>query len=208
MNNIFTLDEHVTTIWPHGFQEGKIGYGDLKKPTGKSIFDETFVISEFILMFQHLITWCKLYNAKLLFVSAFSPELDLDYMLNNIEMKGTGDNIKNILNSVLTTIPWHNQIKPMGYKTIAEMLLSLEGRNDLLKKPYGLMEYVVDKHTEKSYMSKCQHPAKAGQELLCDIFYDRIVSYEENSNFDYSTYIKNYLNEKYPKPKIIRENLL
>jgi hypothetical protein len=70
-------EEHFTTQWPvyGGYKEKKLGYSELTLENGDSLYSEKFVISEFILNIIELMNWCKLHNAKLLLMSAFTQNL-------------------------------------------------------------------------------------------------------------------------------------
>lgn len=171
---------HSTTLWPiYNHIKGKVGYSELTTNSGESIYNEKFVVSELIIDFLTLLNWCELNNAKLLFVSGFTPELNMEHFLrwlvegNPLDM----DFDKTLASKLVSKIPWHRQIKPMGFDCITSMLLHLENRDDLIPY-YGFRNFKPEKITEYGYMSKCQHPTKKGHELLCDLIYDEIKNYD------------------------------
>ena len=80
VNDITLSYNHSTTLWPIYLNDkNRTGYAELKRDDGTSIYDEKFVVSELILDFLVLNNWCKLNNAKLLFISGFTPELNMEH---------------------------------------------------------------------------------------------------------------------------------
>lgn len=170
---------HSTTLWPSYLHDkNKFGYSQLTTIHNESIYCEKFVVSELIIDFLTLINWCNLHNAKLLFVSGFTPELNMKHFLKWLVRDLNMDFDTKIASKLVSKIPWHRQIKPMGFDCITSMLLNLENRNDLIPN-YGFRNFNPEKITEFGYMSKCQHPTKKGHELLCDLIYDEIKKYDE-----------------------------
>ena len=171
------ISNHSTTLWPsYEHIKGKTGYSELTTNTGESIYNEKFVVSELIIDFLTLINWCDLNNAKLLFISGFTPELNMIHFLKWLVSDYIMDFDTTIASKLVSKIPWHRQIKPMGFDCITSMLLHLENRDDLIPH-YGFRNFKPEKITEYGYMSKCQHPTEKGHELLCDLVYEELKNY-------------------------------
>lgn len=169
---------HSTTLWPiYTHIKNKIGYSDLTDIHNVSIYNEKFVVSELIIDFITLLNWCTLHNAKLLFISGFTPELNMTHFLKWLVQNNDMDFDVRLSSKLVSKIPWDRQIKPMGFDCITSMLLHLENRDDLIPY-YGFRNFNPDKITEYGYMSKCQHPTKKGHELLCDLIYEEIKNYD------------------------------
>ncbi len=176
---------HSTTLWPtYNHVKDKTGYSELTTIHNESIYCEKFVVSELIIDFLTLINWCSLHNAKLLFISGFTPELNMEHFLKWLVRDLNMDFDTTLSSKLVSKIPWHRQIKPMGFDCITSMLLHLENRDDLIPY-YGFRNFKPEKITKYGYMSKCQHPTKKGHELLCDLIYDEIKNYNnvEQPNF-------------------------
>ena len=168
---------HFSTHWPTNNDTKKPGYSVLTDNDGESIATDRLFVSETLLNFFDLINWCKLYNAKLLFINAFTPEINREYFIKTLHGKRTNDiNIRNAT-MLVDKIPWHKQIKPMGYDTVIGMLLHLEKRDDLIKN-YGFRNFVMDTVSEYGWISKCQHPTLKGYKLIADIIYENILDYD------------------------------
>jgi hypothetical protein len=183
---------HSTTLWPfYKKSENKIGYCELTTSSGESIYNEKFVVSELMMDFFTLINWCQLYNAKLLFVSGFTPELNMKHFLRWLVNNDDNDFDKILSSKLISKIPWHRQVKPMGFDCITSMLLHLEKRDDLIPN-YGFRNFNPEKITEHGYMSKCQHPTKKGHELLCDLIYEEIKNYDNVKQPNFFEMCSNY----------------
>ncbi len=188
---------HSTTLWPiYQDNKNKIGYSELSKVSGESIYDEKFVVSELLIDFITLLNWCELHNAKLLFISGFTPELNMEHFLRWLVTDSLEIDFDKILSSKLVSkIPWHRQIKPMGFDCITSMLLHLEKRDDLIPY-YGFRNFNPEKITEHGYMSKCQHPTQKGHELLCDLVYEEIKNYDYKTQPDFYDMCMKYYHRK------------
>jgi len=187
---------HSTTLWPfYKKSENKIGYCELTTSSGESIYNEKFVVSELMMDFFTLINWCQLHNAKLLFVSGFTPELNMKHFLRWLVNNDDDDFDKILSSKLISKIPWHRQVKPMGFDCITSMLLHLEKRDDLIPN-YGFRNFNPEKITEHGYMSKCQHPTKKGHELLCDLIYEEIKNYDNVKQPNFFEMCLNYYKKK------------
>ena len=197
VNDITLPYNHSTTLWPIYLNDkNRTGYAELKRDDGTSIYDEKFVVSELILDFLVLNNWCKLNNAKLLFISGFTPELNMEHFLRWLSETPTMDFDKTLASKFVSQIPWHRQIKPMGFDCITSMLVHLEGRDDLIPN-YGFKNFKPDTFNSDGYMSKCQHPTQKGHGLLCDIVYQHIIDYDKTDTPDLEKMCMDYYQKKY-----------
>lgn len=197
VKNIITTFNHSTTIWPYDLRKkNKIGYAEILDDDEQSIFNQKFVISEFMINFYNLINWCDLHNAKLLFINAFTPNINMYSFLNELtDNKNTKDDLINA-SKLVGKIPWHRQIKPLGFERITDMLLHLENRNDLMN-DCEFRHFQVDKLSEYGYMSKCQHPTLKSQEILADIIYKQLIEYDNVNVTNFESISLDYLEKKY-----------
>lgn len=171
------VNNEFSTLWPF-YDNAKNGYGILTSDYGDSLYSEKFLISEFILNIIELVNWCNLHNAKLLLISGFTPELNKQYFTDifNPSVRGRIGQLK--LDELISSVPWHRIIKPMGFSCITDMLMHLEGWED--KMPgYGFRNMKIETIGPNGYMTKCQHPSEKGHKLLAEIIYEHILKYDE-----------------------------
>jgi hypothetical protein len=175
-------EEHFTTQWPvYGdYKEKKLGYSELTLENGESLYSEKFVISEFILNIIELMNWCKLHNAKLLLMSAFTPELNKNHFIDVLSPNVTSVLGQMKLDELIWSVPWERIIRPLGFSCITDMLMHLEGWDKDLP-GYGFRNVKIDTIGPNGYMTKCQHPSEKGHKLLAEIIYEHILKYDEIS---------------------------
>jgi hypothetical protein len=175
-------EEHFTTQWPvyGGYKEKKLGYSELTLENGDSLYSEKFVISEFILNIIELMNWCKLHNAKLLLMSAFTPEFNKNHFIDVLSPNVTSVLGQMKLDELIWSVPWERIIRPLGFSCITDMLMHLEGWDKDLP-GYGFRNVKIDTIGPNGYMTKCQHPSEKGHKLLAEIIYEHILKYDEIS---------------------------
>lgn len=175
-------EEHFTTQWPvyGGYKEKKLGYSELTLENGDSLYSEKFVISEFILNIIELMNWCKLHNAKLLLMSAFTPEFNKNHFIDVLSPNVTSVLGQMKLDELIWSIPWERIIRPLGFSCITDMLMHLEGWDKDLP-GYGFRNMKIETIGPNGYMTKCQHPSEKGHKLLAEIIYEHILKYDEIS---------------------------
>ena len=173
-------EEHFTTQWPmYGdYKEKKLGYSELTLENGDSLYSDKFVISEFILNIIELMNWCKLHNAKLLLISAFTPEFNKSHFIDVLSPNVTSVLGQMKLDELIWSIPWERIIRPLGFSCITDMLMHLEGWDKDLP-GYGFRNMKIETIGPNGYMTKCQHPSEKGHKLLAEIIYDHILKYDE-----------------------------
>lgn len=175
-------EEHFTTQWPvyGGYKEKKLGYSELTLENGDSLYSEKFVMSEFILNIIELMNWCKLHNAKLLLISAFTPELNKNHFIDVLSSNVTSTLGQMKLDELIWSVPWERIIRPLGFSCITDMLMHLEGWDKDLP-GYGFRNVKIETIGPNGYMTKCQHPSEKGHKLLAEIIYEHIMKYDEIS---------------------------
>lgn len=175
-------EEHFTTQWPvyGGYKEKKLGYSELTLENGDSLYSEKFVISEFILNIIELMNWCKLHNAKLLLISAFTPEFNKNHFIDVLSPNVTSVLGQMKLDELIWSVPWERIIRPLGFSCITDMLMHLEGWDKDLP-GYGFRNMKIETIGPNGYMTKCQHPSEKGHKLLAEIIYEHIMKYDEIS---------------------------
>jgi len=178
VQNITPIHHESTTVWPFYNGLDRIGYGQILNDRDESIFNDISSISNLILDLFIIQNWCDLNNAKFIFISGFTPHINKQKFHNILFDKNVKD--KDVtelnLNSILDKIKWKSQINPMGYDSMIQMLLHLENRDDL-SVGYKFRDYIIEKHTEESYVSKCQHPTKKGYSLMSDIIFEHLKNF-------------------------------
>jgi len=182
--NNFVNQEHFVTQWPvyDESTNGRVGYSALTKDADcKSIYDETFVLCEFLLNVIHLTNWCKLHNAKLLLISAFNTELNLKHFRDVLGEHAVDSFKEKTLTGLLNYVPWSRIIRPMGYSCITDMLMHLEGWDEFMPN-YGFRNMHFETVGPNGYMSKCQHPTEKGHRVLAEIVYEHILKYNKLVN--------------------------
>lgn len=171
-------EDHFTTQWPvYSEEENRFGYSELTYENGKSIHSEKFVINEFILNMIELIDWCKLHNAKLLLISAFTPELNKNHFIDVLSPSVINPICQVKLDELISVIPWERIIRPLGFSCITDMLMSLEGWEDQMK-DYGFRNVDIETIGPNGFMTKCQHPSEKAHKLLAEIIYEHILNYD------------------------------
>ena len=175
-------EEHFTTQWPvyGGYKEKKLGYSELTLENGDSLYSDKFVISEFILNIIELMNWCKLHNAKLLLMSAFTPEFNKNHFIDVLSPNVTSVLGQMKLDELIWSVPWERIIRPLGFSCITDMLMHLEGWDKDLP-GYGFRNMKIETIGPNGYMTKCQHPSEKGHKLLAEIIYEHILKYDEIS---------------------------
>lgn len=175
-------EEHFTTQWPvyGGYKEKKIGYSELTLENGDSLYSEKFVISEFILNIIELMNWCKLHNAKLLLISAFTPEFNKNHFIDVLSPNVTSVLGQMKLDELIWSVPWERIIRPLAFSCITDMLMHLEGWDRDLS-GYGFRNMKIETIGPNGYMTKCQHPSEKGHKLLAEVIYEHIMKYDEIS---------------------------
>jgi hypothetical protein len=200
--DIINSHEHTSTVWPSYGDSKQVGYGSITFQ-GESIYSEKLVVGEFLMDMYMLINWCTLNNAKLLFISGFTSILErrnlIDILLGDRDETNTDLGTLSFMYKnaclMVNKIPWHRQIKPMGYDNMIDLMLHKQGRDELISN-YNFRKYNVEKHTEKDYISKCQHPTKIGHELIADIVIKYIENYKDFEPTDFTSVDKKYLLDK------------
>lgn len=172
--------DHSTTIWSYNEEDVMKGYSSLLRPDGESINNIRFAISEFMFDMFMLTNWCELNNAKLLLFSGFTKEYNREHFNKLLIQDNGGLDIDVVMENtrlLLDRMPWDKIIKPMGYECVTDMLLHLEGRDDLVEHDTGIGSINYETIGENHYLTKCQHPSYKGHELLSDIIYEKIVEW-------------------------------
>lgn len=174
------ITDHFSTLWPY-YDNGKNGYGVLTSDYGDSLYSEKFAISEFILNIIELVNWCNLHNAKLLLISGFTPELNPQYFreIFSPSVKNEIGQLK--LDKLISSIPWHRIIRPMGFSCITDLLLHLEGWDEFIPN-YGFRSVKIDTMGPNGYFTKCGHPSEKAHKLLAEIIYEHIINYDKIIN--------------------------
>lgn len=168
---------HFSTLWPF-YDNDKNGYSVLTSDSNDSLYSEKFVISEFILNIIDLVNWCNLHNAKLLLISGFTPELNPEYFMDIFSPSVTTPIGQIKLDELISSVPWHKIIRPMGFSCITDMILHLEGWDEFIPR-YGFRNVKIDTIGPNGFMTKCQHPSEKAHKLLAEIIYEHILNYDK-----------------------------
>lgn len=180
---------HANTIFPSYGTKNKVGYAELTNFEGDTIFSDQFLHSEFIVDFIMLMQWCEIHKAKLLFMSAFTPRINRDDFFKVVLGEKRHNLAIKVTRAMVNKIPWHRQIFPQNFESIIYMLLHLEKKEELMNE-FRFRDFKIDKKSEYGYISKCIHPTRKGQELLADIVYERILTYDDDIDSEFTKEIK------------------
>ena len=165
-------------MWPNNNTKLSSGYFE-------EIWSDKFGVIESLLSIAEVKMWCKLNNAKLLLISAFSPNFNRDYFFNTLI--GDGKENKNYLyknkdytNLLLNSnIDWDNFIRPNNFNCVTDFLCHLENREDLINSssPHHYYEYAysLDKMSPNGYITKCAHPSNKGHEKIAELIHNEII---------------------------------
>jgi hypothetical protein len=179
--------DHFYTLWPV-YHDEKVGYADIKVDNGESIYNEKFILSEFLLHMIELTNWCKLHNAKLLLISGFTPELNKSHFMEIFSPKVTTGIEQMKFDELIWSIPWNRIIRPMGFSCITDMLMHLEGWDE--QSPYyGFRNMNIETMGPNGFMTKCHHPSEKAHKILAEIIYEHILKYDEGTSGDKKTRI-------------------
>lgn len=168
---------HFSTLWPF-YDNDKNGYSVLTQDSNDSLYSEKFVISEFILNIIDLVNWCNLYNAKLLLISGFTPELNSQHFMDIFSSSVKTPIGQMELDELISSVPWHKIIRPMGFSCITDMILHLEGLDEFIPE-YGFRTVKIETIGTNGFMTKCQHPSEKTHKLLSEIIYEHILNYDK-----------------------------
>ena len=170
-------DLHFSTLWPF-YDKDRNGYSVLTSDSNDSLYSEKFVISEFILNIIDLVNWCDLHNAKLLLISGFTPEFNINHFMDIFSPSVTTPMGQMKLDELISSIPWHRIIRPMGFSCITDLLLHLEGLDEYIPN-YGFRNVKIETIGSNGFMTKCQHPSEKAHKLLAEIIYEHILNYDK-----------------------------
>ena len=84
------------------------------------------------------------------------------------------------LDELISSVPWHRIIRPMGFSCITDMLLSLDGLDEYIPN-YGFRNVKLDTMGPNGYFTKCNHPSEKGHKLLAKIIYEHILNYDKST---------------------------
>ena len=170
-------DLHFSTLWPF-YDKDRNGYSVLTSDSNDSLYSEKFVISEFILNIIDLVNWCDLHNAKLLLISGFTPEFNINHFMDIFSPSVTTPMGQMKLDELISSVPWHRIIRPMGFSCITDLLLHLEGLDEYIPN-YGFRNVKIETIGSNGFMTKCQHPSEKAHKLLAEIIYEHILNYDK-----------------------------
>ena len=180
---------HFNTIWPASNLINKDG--ELWDAYGKHNYSDRTAIIELLMTIAELKTWCKLHNAKLIITSAFRPEYNREYFLENIlnddELPDSENYLKknnpDYAERLIDIIKWDEFLYPNGYKSFADYLCHLEGRDDLITNT-DIAYYNFAKNLEKlspnGYITNCAHPSIKGHEAIAEVIFEHILKTDNN----------------------------
>jgi hypothetical protein len=174
---------HYRTMWPNNNSKLSSGYFE-------EVWSDKFGVIESLLSIAEVKMWCKLYDAKLFLISAFSPNFNRNYFFNTLI--GDGKENKNYLyknkdytNLLLNSnIDWDDFIRPNNFNCVTDFLCHLENREDLisLSSPHHYYEYAygLDKMSPNGYITKCAHPSNKGHEKIAELIHNEIIKDKKN----------------------------
>jgi hypothetical protein len=174
INKEFNDHHHFFAMWPNPWDKGATNL-KLWEAYAEDIWDDKFGYIEMLLNIAEAQTWCKANNAKFIIVNAFRR----DYIKEMYRHILTKEHEKGLID----VIQWDNYLYPRGYSCMTDLLVHLEGRDDLLGGGFYGWAMGHDKLTPKGLFTKCSHPSHEGHRIIAETIYDYL---NEDGLYDHS----------------------
>lgn len=157
-----------TAMWPHKPADNAKGWvKKLWNGYKEGLWSEMFGCVEFLVNAKDLKNWCKLHNAKLLFVSAFSQEFTKDYFSHYLNQTAYFN--------LIDIIDWENDFYyPDGYNCLTDILALKEGRADWVGNQQWYQSAMENNGTPEGWFTPCAHPSIKGHALIAEKLYFHI----------------------------------
>ena len=161
---------YYTAMWPHNPEENM---KDWKKKLWEGyrdgLWSDLFGVVEFLINLQDLKNWCKLYGAKLLITSAFSPEYTEDYFKFHLKSSS--------YTPLLDIIDWKKDFYyPDGYNCFTDVLCKKEGWEKWIGTRNWYAETQEKFGSPGGWFTPCAHPSVKGHELIANYLAKEIES--------------------------------
>ena len=141
------------------------------------VWSDRMGLIELLLNIAEAKNWCKVYNAKFILTSAFTPTINRQFMIDHIIgdlLYGKESHVERLVN----IIDWDEFFYPDGFRCVTDYLLSLENRTDLINEfsswNYYEFAYSHEKMTPKGFITKCAHPSIDGHKKIAKLLYKHI----------------------------------
>ena len=168
INRDFSDHHHFFTMWPNPWDPSST-HKNLWEIYANDIWSNSFTIIELLLNIKEAETWCKANNAKLIITNAFRDDIN-----RNSFLKLLRENVKNLDESIIDIIDWNNFFYPNGYGCFTDLLINLEGRNDLIGGGFYGWAMSFNEMTPKGFLTKCAHPSINGHKVIANELYNHI----------------------------------
>lgn len=192
INDQFMDHGHWVCMWPNldknagPRQKLWIGYKE-------ALYSEKFEVLEQIVHVQELLTWCKLYNAKLIITPSFDQRYSKEYFISSMSIKidrtMDGTRIKssmlstlankfsdsNEIEKIVDLFPWECMFTPNGMPTFVDMALGEEFPDHANTNKYHFWSF-LERGTPNNWITPCAHPSAKAHDLFAKLLYEHITN--------------------------------
>lgn len=177
-------------MWPNSNPNNQLPVSNLWKGYGDTVYSDKFSVLEQIAHVQELETWCKYKKAKLIVTTGFDRRYDKDFFYNSLTTHIDRDHEQIIQTEktpllrgfskhpsdkshLIDLFPWDKMFEPNGYKTFADLAISME---DTLEDTTDHYFQFLGNGSPNNWITKCSHPSQKSHELFANHLYKHIVS--------------------------------
>ena len=179
--NKYGIQSHnyIMTVWPHEpDRDQPLGIQELWRGYATEVHTDKTELLEFISNAVELQTWCKAYDAELVYVNSFEPRFNKDYMTEILGRTNEfGDDF--MLRGLVDMIEWDKVMPiPGGHNSMVDLLIEKENMSESLNFDHAFYGWSIDyckKHksfTPEGYFTPCAHPSVKAHKLIAKIIYE------------------------------------
>jgi len=144
----------------------------------ENLWSDKFQVMEQISHVQELVSWCKLYNAKLIITPGFDRRYDKDYFNSSLKseiIRNGEDFIKskmdynNDISKYLDLFPWDKMFYPEGYNTFIDLIMS---KDTLLDNKQDYFFQFLGTGSPDKWITPCAHPSAKAHDLFAKLLFN------------------------------------
>ena len=169
------------TAWPHKpSKEMELGKQELWRGYATEVWSEKTEVLEFISNAIEVQNWCKLHNARLIYVNSFEPRFSKENIINAINTNNTD---YSLLPNLIDSIEWDKVMPlPNNHSSMIDILNEKEGMYEFFNEDHSWFGWAQDyckenkSFTPEGYFTPCAHPTVKGHKLIAET----IIEYIKN----------------------------